>query len=142
MPISVTAFYPDADLKESEFSNALTKIAMDLTKSFSSERNASAPNIELRFMLAGKLDAPGFTGMRIIAFDSQTNHLVIESAVPKKLNNSNNASKYIIAAMLDAIDNTKELLTETGIIFDASYYSSLVSSIDPDKVVYLNAQRH
>lgn len=118
MSISVSAFYPDANLKESAFSRALTAVAIYLAQPQNKQVQRLAPTVELNFMLTGKFDSPGFTGMRIRTFDSKQARLLIETAVPVSMNQSSNAQKYITAALLDAIENAAEFLRQIEIEFD------------------------
>ncbi len=129
MAISMSAFYPDAQLRESEFSIALTRVAMALAKLKFGKVQKSQPEIEVNFMLSGKYDSPGFKGMRIRRFDSKDNRLVIESAVPERITESNDAEKYIVAALLDAAENAAEFLSEIELTFDLQSHLALIESL-------------
>ncbi|TVZ38812.1 hypothetical protein P886_3194 [Alteromonadaceae bacterium 2753L.S.0a.02] len=129
MSIRVGAFYPDAQLKESQFANALTKVAMALASSPDASVQKNAPEVEVLFMLSGKFDSPGFEGMRIRRYDSKAESLIIEAAVPEKIVNSENAETYVIAAMLDAAENAAEFLGEIQMEFDCAAHMALIESL-------------
>ena len=136
MSISVSAFFPDAQLKESEFSNALTKVTMSMAKLKNDVVQRSNPEIELLFMLTGKYDSPGFEGMRISRFDSKDGRLVIEAAVPERITNSSDAEEYVVAAMLDATENASEFLHEIELEFDLDSHMKLIESLSSLNKVY------
>ena len=129
MSVSLSVFYPDMQLKESDFNKALTRIAMDLTKPNYKSIQSIAPEVELHFMLAGRLDIPGFTGMRIRTFDTKSNKILIEAAVPKEFNYSAQAHNYVTAAMMDAVENASEFLVEHEIGFDLQGHLALIESL-------------
>ncbi|WP_018013648.1 hypothetical protein [Teredinibacter turnerae] len=132
MSISVSAFYPDAHLKESAFANALTRVAMALAKENSNISQRSAPQIEVVFMLSGKFDSPGFEGMRIRRYDSKEATLVVESAVPEKAVNATNAQAYVVAAILDAVENAGEFLKEIEMSFNEEAHMQMVQELYPE----------
>lgn len=130
MTISVSGYYPDAALKDSEFGSALTMVAMAIAKNGNSFSSSGAPKIELHFMLPGTFDSPRFEGMRIRAFDSKKAEILIEAAVPAHMVHSKKAKQYIVAAILDAIENTGEFLAENAVIFNTRPYIDMVKTFE------------
>lgn len=131
MSISVSAFYPDAQLKESAFAMALTRVAMDLSRESHVVGNPNSPKIDVVFMLSGKFDSPGFKGMRIRRFDSKAASLVVEAAVPDNMVNARNAHEYVVAAIMDATENAAEFLAEIKLDFDAEAHMKLLQKLYP-----------
>ena len=129
MSITVSAFYPDMQLRESNFCNALTRVAMNLAAQKQQTAQQSRPEVEVAFLLTGRFDSPGFTGMRIKTFDSQQDKVLIETAVPEAMNESSRALEYIIAALLDAVDNAAEFLAEIEISFDHASHTALINKV-------------
>ncbi|SMF28416.1 hypothetical protein SAMN02745866_01825 [Alteromonadaceae bacterium Bs31] len=129
MSISVGAFFPDSALRESEFANALTQVAMALARKNDHPVQSATPEVEILFMLSGKYDYPGFSGMRIRRFDTKLASLVVEVAVPVTMVDSGKAGEYVVAAMLDATENAAEFLKELDLAFDAGAHMTLVQSL-------------
>lgn len=130
MSLFIGAFFPEPDLSSSPFSAALTNIAVKLATSASSKSIARDPLIDLRFLLPGKLDKPGFTGMRLNSFDKTSNTLRIDSSVPEGMIESNKAADYIIAAMHDATENAGAFFQENNIDFNEFLHLQIVQRLD------------
>jgi hypothetical protein len=135
MSISISAYFPEAELKESELGNAITRVAMGLAKLKSSIVQKTQPEIEIIFMLTGKYNSPGFAGMRMRRFKSQDRLLQFEAAVPVAMNDSAESANYIIAAMLDAAENASEFLTENRYLFDLESHMALIETLGEEAPV-------
>ncbi len=131
MAFSISAYYPEAELKESEFAAALTRVAIALNLAKSTSVQRTGPELEVIFMLAGEQEAPGFTGMRMGQFNRDDKCLRFETAVPKLLNHSGDAHKYILAALLDAAENAGDYLTQENYLFDVKSHMALVEQLHP-----------
>lgn len=134
MAISISEVYPEAELKESAFSAGLTRIAMNLVKFHSGAAQQSLPEIEITFMLTGSHSAPDFTGMRIRRYSPSEQIVQIESAVPKAMINSADASEYIIAVLMDGVENAAELLAEIKVAFDLPVHMDLIARLAESKM--------
>jgi hypothetical protein len=130
MAFSISAYYPEAVLKESEFASALIRVATALHLAKINSVQPMVPEIEVIFMLAGTLDVPGFTGMRMGQFDQGDKRLRFETAVPKALNHSSAASDYIVAALLDAAENAADYFTERNFLFDVKSHMAMVEGLN------------
>lgn len=134
MSISLSVFYPDLSLKESQFYEAATRIAMSLATFSREDVQTSKPEIDVHFLLSGKFDSPSFTGMRIRNFDSKLAILRVETAVPPHIVNSDKAAAYIAAAIADAIENASEFLKEIEMPFDADAHFELSKKLETTPV--------
>lgn len=131
MAFSISAYYPAAELKESEFAAALTRMAIALNMAKSQAAQNLGPELEVSFMLACDQEAPGFSGMRMGQFNSQEKRLRFETAVPQRFNHSADAALYIKAALLDAAENAADFLTQQNYLFDVKSHMALVEGLYP-----------
>lgn len=127
MSISISAFLPDAQLKDAEFNQSLTLVAMRLAKMNKPSAIQYGIGIEIQFMLTGKYDDPGYSGMRITRFDTKDNIIRIETAIPEHMNNSHRATQYIYATLLDAVENVDDFMRENEIAFDVTAYNQFIN---------------
>lgn len=134
MAISISEVYPEAELKESAFSAGLTRIAMNLVKFHSGVAQQSQPEIEITFMLTGNLSAPDFTGMRIRRYSPSEQQVQIETAVPKAMINSADANEYIIAVLMDGVENAAEFLAEIKVAFNLPVHMDLIAQLAEPKM--------
>ena len=130
MPLSISALYPDIELKECEFVQQLTNIAMQI-KRIEALNTISTPTLEVKFMLSGLKDSPEFKGMRLRSFEAEDSHLTIEAAIPLHINNSSQAFNYIVAALQDASENAGVFFAENNIGFEQSSYMEAIGEIQP-----------
>lgn len=130
MAIYIGALIPDRQLDESAFCKALSKVAMGLAINRTHPVQSTHPNLDLHFLLSGKEEQPGFEGMRMTAFDKNSNTLKIESSVPMKMIHSILAKKYVVAMMQDAIDGANEFFEEKQIAFQHEQYLHLINELD------------
>ncbi len=128
MPLSISALYPDIELKDSEFVQQLTNIAMQV-KQLPPLNNSLTPTLEVKFMLSGHKDSPDFKGMRLRSFEAETSHLTVEAAIPLHINNSEQAFNYIIAALQDANENAGVFFAKNNIAFEQSSYMAAIDAI-------------
>lgn len=120
---------PDKALDESAFSTGLTGIAAQLAARRSAQLAYGGPDIDVRFLLPGKNEAPTFQGMRFTAWRQAESVLYVESAVPAGLINSLHAETYIVAALQDAIDNAADFFAETGVAFEKETWLELAGTL-------------
>lgn len=135
MALSISAHYPEAQLKDSEFSQALTRAAMALAAQKTHPAQISQPEIEIAFMLSGDLESPGFTGMRLRTYSAAEQLLQIDSAVPKPFNNSSQAKAYILAALQDAAENAEEFLATIKVPFALGSHMELIASLEANVIL-------
>lgn len=129
MAISISEVYSEAEIKESQFSAALTRVAIKLARNNHNLVQKSAPEVELTFMLCGSHSSPGFTGMRIRRFSAKEQVLHIEAAVSNAMVNSADASDYIIAALMDAVENAAEFFDQIHVDFNLLGHMSLIEAL-------------
>ena len=132
MSLQINAFYPDANLNESQMGVSLTRTAMALAKLQHNEDPAPHVQIDVNFYLSGQHEAPEFTGMRIGQYDPEDTRLVVESAIPNHMNHSNNALPYVIAVLEDANENIAIFLDEIGVDYPLVNATRLLGRLKSD----------
>lgn len=130
MSLYIGAYYPDRQLDESLFGQALVKVAAGLAQYRQHPLQMSAPNLDIHFMMPGKEESPNFEGMRLRFFDRQSSTLRIESAVPDRMVNSMHSEAYILAVMQDAVDNAADFFDEQQLSFKHQAYLDLVNQLE------------
>lgn len=118
MSIHIGSMLPDRALEESAFFKALTKVTSDLAVFREHRAQKRSPVLDISFLLPGRQEQAGFTGLRLNSFDSPRLILRIDSAVPEKMLTSIHAERYIQAVILDAIEAADEFFREQPILFD------------------------
>ncbi len=129
MKLFVGAYYPDKQLSDSIFGKALVEVAAGLAKNRNLGSEDSFLALDLQFMLPGRLEKPGFKGMRLHSFDAHSNTLRVESSVPSNMVNSELAKKYILAALQDAVDNASDFFAERHLSFQQAPMYDMIMSI-------------
>lgn len=129
MNIFIGAYLPDRQLDESPFCQVLIKVAVELAQLRQHSLLNCKPNLDLAFLLPGSEEQPEFQGMRLHSFDSSTQTLKIESAVPRQMIGSSKAEEYVIAVMQDAVDGAYEFFGIQQMPFQRDEYLSLIDAI-------------
>ena len=138
MALFIGAFLPERQLDDSAFCKALTKVAIDLAQFRQHPLQTSKPNLDLYFLMPGRVESPDFEGMRLHSFDATSNTLRIESAVPKKMIQSVHAEDFVVAAMQDAVDGAHDFFEVQKMIFQRDEYMSLIDSLNVKNGVSLH----
>jgi len=126
MTLHISAMLPDRALDECALVKAITKVATDLAILRHHHIQNSQPSLDIVFLLPSKQEKVDFVGLRLHSFDSKSQILRIESAVPEKMLDSVHAERFVIAILLDAIDAAGEFFGEQNMLFNAPGHSGLV----------------
>ena len=129
MTLHISAMLPDRALDECALVKAITKVATDLAILRHHHIQKSLPSLDIVFLLPSKQEQADFAGLRLHSFDSDSQMLKIESAVPEKMLTSIHAERFVIAILLDAIDAAGEYFSEKNMLFNAPEYSALVDLV-------------
>ena len=130
MALYIGAYLPDRDLDQSAFSRALVRVAAELARLRQHPLQGSSPHLDLHFLMPGKEERPMFDGMRLHSFDSRSNTLRMESAVPERMLQSTHAEAFVIAAMQDAVDNAHNFFASRQGGFERNGYFSLIDGLN------------
>ena len=79
-----------------------------------------------------------FKGLRLHSFDTASQILRIESAVPEQMVTSIHAERFAIAIMQDAIDAAGKYFFEQHVLFDLFEYLALVDLLIPKEQRAIN----
>lgn len=131
MTIHIASMMPDRALDESAINKAIVKTAIDLAMRRDEPLQKRAPIVDLVFLLPSRQEKADFEGLRLHSFDSASQTLRMESAIPEKMVSSSFAERFILAVMLDAIDAAADFFIEQRILFDAAGHLALVESLTP-----------
>ncbi len=132
MAISINAFIPDSELTESKLHKSIILVAIKIQQQSKSLSPVDSIKLEVNFMLPGKTDTPSFKGMRIRHFDLDTNQVIFDVSVPEKMNESPHSNRYVVAVLMDAVDNAAEFLQEQSILFNTSSHQTMLEAIDKE----------
>lgn len=138
MTIHISSMMPDRALDESAINKAIVKTAIDLAKHREESLQKRVPIVDLVFLLPSRQEKADFEGLRLHSFDSASQTLRLESAIPEKMVSSTFAERFIIAVMLDAIDAAADFFTEQHLLFDAAGHLALVESLTPPEKFAIN----
>lgn len=130
MTLYISMNTPSPDLDKTPISAAITFVATHVAIE---KRNGrfpqTGPALDITFMLGNKNNVPPFHGMRMGGYTVENNTLYFETAVPEKINRSQNASHYVMAIMHDAVEQAIEFFAENGIKFDSEFWIRAVSRL-------------
>ena len=129
MTLHIGAMMPDRSLDESVLIKAITKVATDLAKLRDQLVQKKTPVLDIIFLLPSKEEKADFAGLRLRSFETASQILRIESAVPEKMVTSIHAERFVIAIMLDAIDAAGEFFGEQHILFNKADHLALVDDL-------------
>lgn len=138
MALFIGAYLPDRQLDESAFCKALTKVAIGLAQYKQHPLQQSKPCLDLYFLMPGRDEMPQFEGMRLHLYDDSSNTLKIESSVPYNIIQSVNAESYVVAAMLDAIDEAYDFFSMQQMEFERNEYLDLIEILSARNGAYLH----
>lgn len=108
MSLFISINKPSQELEKCSIDTAITVLAANAAIEKKNGRLPKGPALDITFMLPHKSEIPPFTGMRMGGFTQENQTLFFESAVPEHIVNSKNASRYVVVALQDAVDNADE----------------------------------
>ncbi len=138
MALFIGAYLPDQQLDQSAFCNALTSIAIALAQYRQHPLQQSTPRLDLYFLMPGWDEMPPFEGLRLHFYDDFSKTLKIESSVPENIVHSAHAEKYVVAAVLDAIDQGYDFFSMKQMVFERDGYMDLIETLSACNGAYLH----
>lgn len=139
MTLFIGAYYPDNELQRSVFGEAVTSVALKLAQARSHRLQSTAPHVDFYFLVPSEVAKPDFQGMRIHSFDNETDTIRIESSVPEHMVTSKHAEEYVVASLLDAMDNAFDFFADSAVLFQRDEYQNLVESLRSKPAPVLNS---
>lgn len=128
--LSISINSPSREVMESAMTTAITAMAIALTQKKARLEHPKGPSLEITFMLPGKLDKPGFTGMRMGGYTEQEDTLYFERAVPEDLLHSSRASEFVALVLEDAVHNATDYFADRGRLFNLTGWKAMLSEVD------------
>jgi len=138
MTLHIGSMMPDRSLDESALIKAITKVAANLARLRDQLAQKKTPVLDILFLLPSRQEKADFTGLRLHSFDTASQILRIESAVPEQMVTSIHAERFVIAILQDAIDAAGEYFNEQHILFDLSEHLALVDMLIPKEQRAIN----
>ncbi|GAB1257740.1 hypothetical protein NBRC116494_22420 [Aurantivibrio plasticivorans] len=129
MPLQINLTSASSEALDSPMSSAITNLAAKIKLHSIHGLVPSAPNLDITFMIPGKLDKPNFTGMSMGGFESTENTLFFQKPVPEDLINSPKANDFVRLVLEDVVDNAAEFFGEHDYAFHRSEWSQFVNSL-------------
>lgn len=122
MSLYISVSTPGKELEKSPIDTAITVLAANVAIEKRNGRLPKGPALDITFMLPNKSEIQPFTGMRMGGYTSENQTLYFESAVPEHIINSKNASRYVVVALQDAVDNASDFFKSYNIPFDKAHW--------------------
>ena len=129
MGLSININSASREAMDTPMSAAITTMAALLTQKSQRGELPQGPSLEITFMLPGKLDKPGFTGMRMGGYTEQDNTLYFERAVPEDLLQSPKAGEFVALVLEDAVDNATDYFADRSRLFNQSGWKTALAQV-------------
>ena len=130
MSFIISATSPTSDYRDSLLEKAITSTAMKLAKERSISSIPKDQQLDVSFLVSGKLEKPAFSGMRMGNFDDAENTLYFERAVPEEMLHSEKAEEFVMAVLEDVIMNASDYFQEYKINFDIFSWKKGLSNLN------------
>jgi len=129
MSLFISVNKPSQQLEKCSIDTAITVLAANAAIEKRCGRLPKGPALDITFMLPHEKDTPLFKGMRMGGYTQENQTLYFESAVPEHIVYSKNASRYVVVALQDAVDNASEFFTSNNIIFDKAQWHRAIDTL-------------
>lgn len=129
MGLSINIRSASSEALDSQMSRAITHLAAKAVRKGQRGDLPSGPGLDITFMLPGKLDKPGFQGMRMGGYTDRDKVLYFETAVPETLIQSTQAVRYVELTLQDAIDNAHDFFTQNYREFDRDSWQQVLDQL-------------
>lgn len=128
MSLYISVNTPDRNLDKSPIDEAITFMAVQVAMEKQKGRlPKTGPALDVTFMLSTNDDAPHFSGMRMGGYSDENNTLYFETAVPKMMSHSTQASLYVAAVLQDAVEHAIKYFNDQEIPFDSDSWLGAVN---------------
>lgn len=132
MSLYISMRSASSELTDSPINKAITLLAATIAMNTKHDVIPDGPSIDVTFMLPGKYEKPGFTGMRMGGYSKENNTLFFERAVPDHIVFSEEASHFVDLVMEDVIQNAYVFFRENDIRFDIENWKQLLAVLKYD----------
>ena len=122
MSLYISVNTPGKELEKSPIDTAITVLAANAAIEKRNGRLPKGPALDITFMLPNKTEVPPFEGMFMGGYTSENQTLYFESAVPEHIINSKNASRYVVVALQDVVDNASDFFDSYNVPFDKDHW--------------------
>lgn len=129
MSLSINIRSASSDALDSQMSRAITHLAAKAVRRSHHGDMPAGPGLDITFMLPGKLDKPGFQGMRMGGYTDREQVLYFETSVPEALIQSNQAVRYVELTLQDAIDNANDFFVQNYRDFDRAGWQRVLDQL-------------
>lgn len=129
MSMSISIRSASSEALDSQVSRAITAMAAQVTRKNQQGELPAGPGLDITFMLPGKLDKPGFQGMRMGGYTDRDGVLYFETAVPETLVQSSQAKRYVELALQDVIANANDFFTQNYRDFDRNGWQQALDQL-------------
>ena len=138
MSLFISVLIPSKELEKSPIDIAITVLAANTQAEKRNGRLPGGPALDITFMLPYKEDVPEFQGMRMGGYTSENQTLYFESAVPEHIVYSENATRYVLLAIQDAVENADEYFQECNVLFNKTTWYNTIESLSNTAAVLTN----
>ena len=129
MSLYISINTPTATFATSPMDKAITLFAASIAMEKRIGSFPAGPKLDITFMVTSETDAPPFNGMRMGNFNSQSQTLYFETAIPLHMTQSRAAANYVQAVLADAVDNAQDYFSELGVEFDFEQWQQVVAKL-------------
>lgn len=129
MSLYISIHSPSKELDKSSIDTAITVLAANTEIERRNGRLPDGPALDITFMLPFENEVPDFSGMRMGGYTEENHTLFFHSAVPKHIVYSENASRYVVLTLQDAIDNAVEFFQDYNIPFDKTHWHNAIQPL-------------
>ena len=134
MSLHINMTSSSQQLSDSPIAQAITTLAAAVKSQQKQGLIPPSPDIEITFMLPGKLDKPDFSGMRMVRYDSTPTTLTFERAVPEHILHSSSSFRFVALVLQDMVDNAREYYQDNGETFDYPHWQQFANTMEAEFV--------
>lgn len=134
MSLYISMNIPGSNHSDSAINNAITLLASYIAIEKHNGNFPDEPALDITFMIPGRNEKPGFSGMRMGGYTQDSRILYFETAVPEHITQSDKAPDYVTMVLHDMVDNAEiffDSLDFSGrkVNFNAEHWRTILSKI-------------
>lgn len=129
MSLSINIRSASSDASDSPISRAITHLAAVVKRRQLEGALPEGPTLDVTFMLPGKLEKPGFNGMRMGGYTDRERVLYFEASVPDTLVHSSQAGRYVELALNDVVTNANDFFVQNYRPFDRAAWQEVLDHL-------------
>lgn len=139
MNLFISVNTASSKLRDSNITVAITDVAAQAALEKQKGLIPPGPSLDITFLLPGKFEKPGFSGMRMGGYSEAGDTLYFETSVPEHILKMEYPARYVALVMLDVIANAKNFFRELNIEFDIERWHRVMQAITNPQAITLNA---